>query len=250
MKFVKQPFIVDGPLSIALVDKRITSNMEDTLRDLGIKVLKTTECSNTYNSIKYHPDIILCKLYDNNVVVAPNVYDYFFKILGNYNFNVIKGNSVIENKYPNNIYYNIAIFGKYAIHNFKYTDPKILEFLEVNNIQKIHVKQGYSKCSICIVDDNSIITSDNGIFKACLSYNIDCLLIRKGFIDLFDMSYGFIGGCSGIISNDTIAFYGDITRHPDYEKILTFITSKNKKLICLSGENLLDLGSIIPLCCE
>lgn len=150
-------------------------------------------------------------------------------------------------KYPYNISYNIALFGNYAIHNFKYTDPKILEFINKNKIQKIDVKQGYSKCSICIVDEKSIITSDEGIVKACSEFNIDCLLITQGFIDLFDMNYGFIGGCSGSISNDTIAFFGDITKHPDYEKIFKFITNKNKKIVCLSEENLLDLGSLIPI---
>lgn len=247
MKFVKESFLANGPLSVALVDKRITKNMQNTLLDLGIKIIKTTECPNTYNAIKCHPDISLCKLYDNNIVVAPNVYDYYLKTLKNYGFNVIKGSSLIQNKYPYNISYNIALFGNYAIHNFKYTDPKILEFINKNKIQKIDVKQGYSKCSICIVDEKSIITSDEGIVKACSEFNIDCLLITQGFIDLFDMNYGFIGGCSGSISNDTIAFFGDITKHPDYEKIFKFITNKNKKIVCLSEENLLDLGSLIPI---
>lgn len=247
MKFVKESFLANGPLSVALVDKRITHNMQNTLLDLDIKIIKTTECPNTYNAIKCHPDISLCKLYDNNIVVAPNVYDYYSKTLKNYGFNVIKGSSLIQNKYPHNISYNVAIFGNYAIHNFKYTDPEILKFLEENNIQKIDVEQGYSKCSICIVDENSIITSDKGIMKASLSFDIDCLLIRQGFIDLFDMNYGFIGGCSGSISSDTIAFFGDIKKHPDYNQILSFITKKNKKIVCLSQENLLDLGSLIPI---
>lgn len=247
MKFVKESFLANGPLSVALVDKRITPNMQNTLINLGIKLIKTIECPNTYNAIKCHPDISLCKLYDNNIVVAPNVYDYYSKILKNYGLNVIKGSSLIQNKYPHNISYNVAIFGNYAIHNFKYTDPEIVKFLEENNIQKIDVKQGYSKCSICIIDEKSIITSDEGIMNACSLFDIDCLLISQGFIDLFDMNYGFIGGCSGSISNDTIAFFGNIKKHPDYEKVLEFITSKNKKILCLSDESLLDLGSLIPI---
>lgn len=247
MKYVESSFITNNKLTLALVDKRITLNMENTLKNKNIKLVKTIDCKNTYNAIKYHPDISVCKLDNSNIVVSPDVYEYYKNILNDYNFNVIKGNSDIKYKYPFNIQYNVAIFGKYAIHNFKYTDKNILEYIEKNNIQKINVKQGYSKCSICIVDENSIITSDEGIYNKCIKYDIDCLLIRQGHIDLFDMNYGFIGGCSGLISNSELAFYGDITKHPDYKEILDFVSSKNKKIVSLSDENLLDLGSIIPL---
>ena len=97
------------------------------------------------------------------------------------------------------------------------------------------------------MDNNSIITSDEGIYKEVIKHGIDCLLIQKGHIDLFELNYGFIGGCSGLISKNKIAFLGDITKHPDYIKIKEFLTNKNKEIVCLSKENLLDLGSIIPL---
>ncbi|MGL5328666.1 MAG: DUF6873 family GME fold protein [Peptostreptococcaceae bacterium] len=247
MNFTKNSFTVDGKLRLALVDTRITSDMECALNNLNISIIKSSECSNTYSAIKYHPDISVCKLNDNNIVVAPNVYNYYNNELKKHGFNVIKGDSVIQNKYPYNIHYNIAILGKFAIHNFKYTDKKILNYLKTNNFELIDVKQGYSKCSICIVDDNSIITSDEGICDKVKEYNIDCLLIEKGFIDLFDMNYGFIGGCSGLISDKDLAFFGNIKTHPNHEDILNFISSKNKNVICLSNDNLLDLGSIIPL---
>ena len=247
MKYVESSFITKNKLTLALVDKRITLKMENALKDKNIKLIKTIDCKDTYDAIKYHPDISICKLNDNNIVVAPNVYEYYKNKLNHYNFNVIKGESYVSNKYPFNIQYNVAIFGKYAIHNFKYTDKNILEYIEKNNIKKINVNQGYSKCSICIVDENSIITSDNGIYNECIKHNIDCLLIRQGYIDLFNMDYGFIGGCSGLLCNDELSFYGDIKKHPDYKKIFHFVKSKNKKIISLSDENLLDLGSIIPL---
>lgn len=248
MKFVEESFITNEKLSLAIVDKRITIDMESKLKDYDINIIKTPSCNDTYDAIKYHPDISVCKLNFNNIVVAPNVYDYYNEVLSKYNFNVIKGNSTISKKYPNNIQYNIAILGNYAIHNFKYTDDIILEYLDKFNIKKINVKQGYCKCSICIVDENSIITSDKGIHKEVIKYGIDSLLIEKGYIDLFDLDYGFIGGCSGLISKNTLSFFGDIKKHPDYSRILEFVNNKNKKIISLSNEKLLDLGSLIPLC--
>ncbi|HBH0593556.1 DUF6873 family GME fold protein, partial [Clostridioides difficile] len=143
--------------------------------------------------------------------------------------------------------YNIAIVGDYAIHNFKYTDKAILDYIENNKLKKINIEQGYSKCSICIVDRTSIITSDKGIWKSMKNTEIECLLIEKGHINLFEMNYGFIGGCTGLISKDKLAFCGDVKKHPDYERIKSFVESKNKEIVTLSCENLLDIGSIVPL---
>ncbi|WP_334305977.1 DUF6873 family GME fold protein, partial [Clostridioides difficile] len=36
-------------------------------------------------------------------------------------------------------------------------------------------------------------------------------------------------------------------KHPDYERIKSFVESKNKEIVTLSCENLLDIGSIVPL---
>ena len=239
--------IPENKISIALVDKRITIDMKNKLNSLNINIVESAPCIETYNAISCHPDITLLKINGNNIIVAPNVYDYYSEKLVPLGFNIIKGDSFIKNKYPYNIGYNVAIFGKYAIHNFKYTDKKILEFLDKNNFIKINVKQGYCKCSICIVDESSIITSDEGIYKEVMKHDIDCLLIKKGHIDLFDLNYGFIGGCSGLISKDDLVFFGDISKHPNYNEIKKFIESKNKNIICLSTEKLLDLGSLIPL---
>ena len=247
MNFAQNSFTIKNKLQLAIVDKRIPQTIETNLNNIGVNIIKSTACSNTYDAIKYHPDISVCKLNYNNIVVAPNVYDYYKEVLKPYGFNVICGESTIKNKYPYNIHYNIVILEKFAIHNFKYTDKVILDYIEKNNIEKINVSQGYCKCSICVVDDNSIITSDEGIYKEVIKHGIDSLLIEKGHIDLFELNYGFIGGCSFLLSNNELAFLGNIKKHPDYDKILNFVESKNKKLISLSDDKLIDLGSVIQL---
>ncbi len=243
----KESFIVNEDLCLALVDKRITCDMELELKKRNIQIIKTIGCDECYEAIKFHPDITVCNLGNGKVIVAPNVYKYYLDLLSPKGFQVIKGESYIKSKYPHNIQYNVVIMGKYAIHNFDYTDKKILEYINKKNLIKINIKQGYSKCSICIVDENSIITSDEGIYNSVIEQGIDCLLITPGNIDLFDLNYGFIGGCTGFLSKNEIAFLGDVSRHPDYEMINMFLKSKGKKVVNLSNEKLLDLGSIIPL---
>ncbi len=247
MKFSDNPFIPKGKASLVIVDQRISKSMEDELKNKKIEIIKTCKCDEVYDAIKYHPDIVLCYLGENKIVVAPNVYEYYDKILNPYGFHVIKGIKEVSNKYPTNIYYNIALFGKYAVHHFKHTEDHILQYIKQKGLISINVKQGYTKCSICIVDENSIITSDEGIYKEVIKHNIDCLRIEEGNIHLFDMGHGFIGGATGLLSDKEIAFLGNAKKHKDYLKIKAFLHKKDKKIISLGKDELIDLGSIIPI---
>ena len=98
-----------------------------------------------------------------------------------------------------NIRYNAVCTGKYFIHNLQYTDPDLLAAAEAKaaaehtSLTKIHVKQGYTRCSLLPVDDQSFITSDTGIAKTLADYDTDVLLIRPGHILLPGFDYGFIG---------------------------------------------------------
>ncbi|WP_027702691.1 DUF6873 family GME fold protein [Metaclostridioides mangenotii] len=247
MKFTKKPFVVEGDLALALVDKRLSKSMEEDLERSNIELIKTIECDGVYESINCHPDICICNLGNGDIVVEPSMYNRYKSLLKKYNFNAIKGQTELKSKYPHDIAYNVAIVGEYAIHNFKYTDKKILEFIDCKGLKKINVEQGYSKCSICVVDDRSVITSDKGIFNKLDETEIDCLLVESGHIELFDMNYGFIGGCTGLISNNKLAFFGDVRKHPNYNDIKLFLDGKDKEIFILGEERLLDLGSLVPL---
>ena len=83
---------------------------------------------------------------------------------------LIKGQNNIDSKYPYDVWYNATALKDYVICNKAYTDKTILDS---HNKEIINVKQGYSKCNICIVDNNAIITSDNGIAKTVAQKGID-----------------------------------------------------------------------------
>ena len=77
-------------------------------------------------------------------------------------------------------------------------------------------------------------------------YTIDVLLIEKGHVALDGFEYGFLGGASGCIEN-TVYFNGDLSKHPDFEKICRFIESQNCRVRYFEGEPLADIGSVIYL---
>lgn len=241
------PFIPLRKANICIVDGRVDKKIVNNLEKLNIKVIRTLECKDIRKSISYHPDIVIHPITHNSIIVAPNVFDYYDEQLSGRGINVIKGESQLDIKYPDDIAYNVARLKGVAIHNFKHTDEKLKFYLEKQNLEFVNVKQGYSKCSLAILDNTSGITADIPMYQKLTSLGFDILLIEPGYIILQDERYGFIGGASGNYSEDTIFFSGFLCNHPDLKKIESFIDSKNKKIIYLSNEEVIDFGTIINL---
>lgn len=194
-----------------------------------------------YDEISSHPDIFFCKI-NNTLFHAPNV-----KINSNFG---IPGQSNIEFDYPNDIKYNICQIGNSIIHNYEYTDLKILKYINDNGLKKINVSQGYTKCNICPTSDISCITSDLGIHNSLKSNNIDSLLLEGEIIFLLDKNgfktnmKGFIGGATAIIDN-TFIIFGDINKLKNKTSLINHINKYNLKIKDFKNLDIIDYGSII-----
>lgn len=232
-------------MKAVIIDYRTDEEIVISLKKLGFKVIPTTFNDSVSTPLCGHADMQICKCADDLYVCAPVCFEYYKKRLAEYNVKIICGNTDLDCNYPGDIAYNVAWMGKLMIHNFKYTDLYIRQFAIQANLKTINVSQGYSKCNICIVSDNAVITSDRGIYNTLIDNNIDVLLISEKNIGIVGWEYGFIGGASGKISKNTLAFCGDITAHPDYRKIADFCLKYDVKCVSLSKKRLMDLGSII-----
>jgi len=219
----------------------------DRLYRMGFDVIYTERCDDLYPAISYHPDIILHPLKNNKVVVAPNVSKNFINKLLERGFDVIIGETYLKRNYPFNIAYNVARIGNLAFHNSKYTDKILRSELEKEGVKFVHVNQGYTKCSIAVLGNKAIITSDMGIYKVTKREGLDALLIRPGFIELEGMEYGFIGGATGLVTSNTLVFTGKIDFHPDKEKIIDFLNMHKIKYIEISEKRLKDVGTVMLL---
>lgn len=225
-----------------IIDGRIEKEIRYNLTHMGFNIIESFVNNNLYEAVKSHVDMSL--YYDGlRFVSSVESYEFYRSILKNKE--IIKGNTTLTKKYPEDISYNVCFTGKYAIGNTKHIDGKLLKYIESRDIEIIDIKQGYANCSICQVDESSVITSDLGIYDTLKYKELDVLLIEKGHINLFDLNYGFIGGASGKLSEDEIAFFGNIKLHPNGEEIVDFIEKKGKKAISLSEGRLCDYGSCI-----
>jgi hypothetical protein len=137
--------------------------------------------------------------------------------------------------------------GKRLICNPRFTDIVLLEHCASEGIEIINVKQGYAKCSVCVVDENSIITADIGIANAAESVGLSVLRISAGYICLPGHECGFIGGCCGKLAPDIMAFCGDLSTHPDHKSIDAFLRERGVFAESLCRGQLTDIGGMIPL---
>lgn len=147
--------------------------------------------------------------------------------------------------YPRNAAYCAVCLDKYIIHRLDITAKPLKIAAESLGLAPIGIRQGYSKCSCVVVDGASVITSDDGIARALAPYSdIDVLKVSAGYVELAGFDTGFLGGASGRVEGE-IVFNGDLSRHPDFEKICEFIQSRSLAVKYFSEYPLRDIGSII-----
>ena len=224
-----------------IIDSRMRNEEKEYLKKYG--ELIEIECQDcVYDEISAHPDIFFCKINDQ-IFQAPNL-----KL--EKQLKTQKGSSSVGKQYPDDVKYNICQLGKKIIHNFKYTDSLVNDYINSIGLEKINIKQGYTKCSIAVTSENSCITSDEGIYKTLQKENIDVLLLRDEIIHLQDKNKnitnmnGFIGGSSCIIDNKFILF-GDSDKLNSKSKLVDFLNKQKLELIDFKNLEIIDYGGVI-----
>ena len=240
IKILCRPKYIKMKKRKVIIDYRTQAQTVKSLSELGFEVIKTTQLKSLYKEVDGHSDMQL-HITDEGIICEPTLLDYYKKFLPEYN--ITAGQTVLNGKYPEDIAYNVCRLGKYVICNKAFAEQKIIDYYTIRGFEFINIKQGYAKCNICVVGNEAVITSDNGIYNTLKNKNLDVLKIRQGCISLYDMS-GFIGGATGLLSDSLLAFNGDIKCHPDSENIISFCRNVGVDVISLSDGQLEDIGSI------
>ncbi len=227
-----------------IVDKSASNDIFDELDKLNIEYYKSCSLDFLYKPVNTHPDMQIHFTDSTTAIVAPSAYYHYKNILPQ-NIKLIKGCIDPDCTYPGDCAYNVAKLGKKIIGNLRYTDTVIKEIYENQGYEFINVNQGYTKCNLCIVDENSVITEDEGLCKILTANNVNVLKIPSGLVRLNGFANGFLGGASGLISPKKLAFCGVFTDKLIFEQIYSFAKSKSVDIICLSSTEITDFGSIL-----
>lgn len=212
-------------------------------RRKNITVIKSSPNICIDRAVSTHADMAAVHLGGKNIITDKNQCELLsgLKRLG---MNTFVTDGSISGEYPDDIGLNFALVGGYIIGNFRYADSALLKLTE--NYERLSVKQGYCKCSVLAVNENAIITDDEGIYRKASENGFEALLVSKGDIFLDGHPYGFIGGASGKISAHTVVFFGNIEKHSDFKRIAAFLSEHGCGYECTDTGVLRDIGGIIP----
>lgn len=233
-----------------IIDSRMRKIEKEMLQSLGYSLIELGKSESVYEEISSHVDVFVCKIKDK-IFVEKSRYNFIKSKLKNID-NLIEGESYIDEKYPRDIKYNICQIGDFSVHNFDYTDKKILDFINNNNLKKVQISQGYSNCSIANITDNAVIVTDKKIEEILSKYKIDVLyvdyvpdikLLNNGN---YSKMNGFIGGAISKI-DDKVIIFGDLEKIDKENKILNFIKKYNLKIIDFKGLDVIDYGGIVKI---
>lgn len=210
----------------------------------NIEVIRSDENNYVDPAVKSHTDMAVLHLGDNIIVVDKGQEALIGK-LREIGMEVYETAEIISGKYPRDVKLNFTIIGNNIFGNFRYIDSTVEDKLSGMNC--FSVKQGYCKCSVLVLSETAAITDDESISRKMLEKGIDCLFISKGDICLDGHEYGFIGGASCKIGEDTVLFFGDITKHTDFISIDSFLSKHNCKYACTDNDALRDIGGAVPV---
>lgn len=242
-KFIEKPNLPTGEVSTVA----ISAEAEKAIRKLNEMCIETVLINKNPSlpkPVQTHADLQLLHLKQNRILASD---EHLFSGESEKNFEIIRSRCVLGGKYPDDVPLNCKIIGKHIILNNRTISKEILDFAKNEQLTVIDVNQGYSGCSVCVLDENTIITDDPSIFAAAQNFLNDTLLIEKGSIRLEGYGYGFIGGCCGKIAENKLAVNGRIESHSDYKRIIDLCERKKIEIVELSDEELTDIGGILPL---
>lgn len=211
-------------MSFVYLSHNAYTEVTDWIKEQGHSPVLVPDSSKIYPEICSHADLFLCRL--GNDAASP-----------------LFSGIPVGREYPECAALCAAANSEYFIHNTKITDPELLLAAQKVGLKVVHVNQGFTRCNLLPVG-SGFITGDFGVNRALEAAGLNVLLVSWGHICLPGHRFGFIGGCAGIIGN-TVVFNGDITLHPDHEKILAFIALQGYSVKYFPLLPLVDIGSII-----
>ena len=239
-QFVKIPNLPDGSVTLAAA-----GDYPDIIKALNKEGICTVsfEGKPLPEETARHTDMLICHTGGQYIFAEPSIATNELEKAGF----IIRKSAPIQSEYPFDVKLNIAVGKSFFICNPKTADSLLLDELTLSQKQQIVTKQGYSKCSVCFVTENAVITEDISVFRALQKTQTDVLLISKGDIFLSDTHEGFFGGSSGKIDKNTLAVTGELRYHRDCDIILRFCEKHSVQIKELTKGRITDIGGIIPL---
>lgn len=241
MGFVDNPNLPNKSISRVIIGEDYVSELREALEERSIEVIACPLNGIVDPRLHSHIDLSVLHQGGNRLIVSEAVAnEKFTSVLRELETAITFCKAPYGSNYPDDAGLCAAIIGEKVFHN------RSLSVLSENQ-KLIDVRQGYAKCTTCVVSENAAITSDRGMARAMSDAGLDVLTICEGYISLDGYHNGFIGGSAFKIAKDKLAFTGTLDEHPDKGKIEQFLLANNVMPIYLTQNCIFDIGSAIPI---
>lgn len=239
MRLPDIPNLPDKKVSAVIIGEDYVKLLRPALLSMGVETISCPANAAVDPRLRCHCDLSVLHAFDNRLIVTSQVAtEAFLAALSGSDAMLEIVDRPISGDYPQDAALCAAIVGGRAFHHRLFSvlseDPRLIQ-----------VNQGYAKCAVCPVTENSAITSDAGIAAAMRKAGIDVLQISPGYIQLPGFNEGFIGGSAFKLSPEVLAFTGSFDKHPDAERILDFIFKQGVHVEILTDLPIFDIGSAV-----
>lgn len=242
-RFLKNANIPEHPVCCVIVSP-LKPEIIGELKKLGIRACCCPELKNVAGTERLHADMCLYHMGENELFCSGDVIGECETFFSGEGLLLHKTLQPVTAQKPG---LNVCALGNRIIYDPKCIDESLFGQLLTRGFFMIPTKQRYTRCSMAVVSENAVMTSDPGLYTLCRNNHIDVLRIRPGGIELEGYEYGFIGGCCSLLAPDILAFSGSVEKHPDFPDIRSFCRCHKVFPVSLSDNNLYDIGGIIQL---
>ena len=162
---------------VGSVDPRVIRSLEA----LGVWTIAAGPNRSLPAALCRHADMLVHPL-GNGEVLAAQGEGRLCNALSGFGFAVTFLKKELAPHYPGDVALNAARIGSRLVCNEQAAAPELLEAARRMGLELIPVKQGYAKCSLCIVSENAVITADEGLAYTLCRAGLDVLKIIPGCI--------------------------------------------------------------------
>lgn len=193
-----------------------------------------------------HPDMLIALVPQADGSTALLLPEGYYRLHPSFwdalNLPILRTDISFEPSYPSDVRLNLLAMQGVLFGRIDQAAPELLAAYPKHR----KVRQGYARCSVLKLTESAAITADQSLAAALSDLGAEVLRIRSGFIRLEGYEYGFIGGASFQLPNRQIGLFGDLSAHPDGERMTDFAKRHGVTLISLPGA-LTDFGGGILL---
>ncbi len=233
-------------MKIAIVDSRIPQDAEGALSRHADKIIKLPPFNRLQKPVSAHPDMLLFPT-ESGIITSAEYFEENKSLLEE--LSDVSGRKIVLDGgeiapiYPQDVKFNCFVIGGRLFGLASVLSEQVSRWADELKIPVVNLRQGYAKCSTCIVSNNAVITENESIERAMIDCGIDVLRIMSGRVALDGYNCGFIGGASGT-DDENVYFCGDISKYPDFNSIECFCHRHGKNCVSLGSGRLYDIGTI------